>query len=365
MTGVDIVVPCYNYGRFLRGCVQSVLSQQGVDVRVLIIDDGSPDDTPQVGRALAAEDARVTYRRHEPNQGFFPTINEGLFDWASAEYCLLLSADDALAPGALARATALMNAHPKVGLVYGLGMILKDEAEPHGAPQAPSDYRTDIIPGDRFLEFCCEVGNPVPTPTAVLRTALQHRIGRYNPDLPHTSDYEMWMRCALHGDVGFVHAIQGYYRVHGAAMSTQYYTDFTRNLVQCHRAVATLAAAGGVPLPNADRLLDKSRRHCADIVVYRAHCRFEAGDVDGTKSLVAFAVQAGFPVSRSIGGQRLQAKLAVGFGPYNAAMRVADRLLGRPPRSPTTASDADTDSGAQRAVIGRWPKSARGRRATP
>ena len=363
MKAVDVVVPCYNYGRFLRGCVQSVLSQQGVDVRVLIIDDGSPDDTPQVGRALAAEDARVTYRRHEPNQGFFPTINEGLFDWASAEYCLLLSADDALAPGALARATALMDAHPEVGLVYGLGMILKGEAEPHGAPQAPGDYRTDILPGARFLEYCCDVGNPVPTPTAVLRTALQHKIGRYNPDLPHTSDYEMWMRCALHGDVGIVHAVQGYYRVHGAAMSAQFHADFTRDLVQCHRAVATVVAAGGAPLPNADRLLDMSRQRCAKVLVYRAHCRFDDGDVDGAKSLVAFAAQADFPVSKSLGGKRLQAKLAVGFGASQAAMRIANRLLGRPPRAPTPASDTDTDSGAQPAVIGRWPQFARGRRA--
>lgn len=207
-----------------------------------------------------------------------------------------------------------MDAHPEVGLVYGLGMILKGEVEPHGAPQTPGDYRTGILPGAGFLEFCCDVGNPVPTPTAVLRTALQHRIGRYNPDLPHTSDYEMWMRCALHGDVGFVHAVQGYYRVHGAAMSAQYYTDFTRDLVQRHRAVATVAAGGGTPLPNADRLLDSSRRRCAGIVLYGAHRRFDAGDVDGAKALIAFGIQSGFPVFSSIGGQRLRAKMAVGFG---------------------------------------------------
>jgi len=365
MKSVDVVVPCYNYGRFLRGCVESILTQQGVDVRVLIIDDGSPDDTPQVGRALAAEDARVAYRRHEPNQGFFPTINEGLFEWASAEYCLLLSADDALAPGALARATALMDAHPQVGLVYGLGMILKGEAEPHGAPLAPDDYKTNILSGARFLEFCCEVGNPVPTPTAVLRTSLQHKIGRYNPDLPHTSDYEMWMRCALHGDVGFVHAVQGYYRVHGAAMSAHYYADFTRDLVQCHRAVATLVAGGGAPLPNADRLLDKSRRRCADVVLYRAHRRFEAGDAAGAEALVALGDEAGFPVSEGFSGARLRAKLAVRFGPYHTAMRLADRLRGRPPRSPAKTSHTDTESSAQPAVIGNWPQSARGPGAAP
>ena len=47
MSRVDVIVPCYNYGRFLRECVESVLSQP-VDVRVLIIDDASTDDTPQV-----------------------------------------------------------------------------------------------------------------------------------------------------------------------------------------------------------------------------------------------------------------------------------------------------------------------------
>src|SRR5437016_876838 len=103
MASVDVVVPCYNYGRFLRQCVGSVLAQEGVDVRVLVIDDCSSDHTPEVGRALAAADPRVEYRRHPVNRGHHPTYNEGLA-WASADYCLLLSADDLLTRGALARA---------------------------------------------------------------------------------------------------------------------------------------------------------------------------------------------------------------------------------------------------------------------
>ena len=58
MSRVDVIVPCYNYGRFLRECVESVLSQP-VEVRVLIIDDASTDDTPEVAAALAAEDANL------------------------------------------------------------------------------------------------------------------------------------------------------------------------------------------------------------------------------------------------------------------------------------------------------------------
>ena len=66
---VSVVIPCYRYGRFLPGCVRSVLGQEHVDVRVLIIDDASPDDSAQVAARLAAEDERVEFRRHRVNAG--------------------------------------------------------------------------------------------------------------------------------------------------------------------------------------------------------------------------------------------------------------------------------------------------------
>ena len=100
---IDVVIPCYNYGRFLYQCVNSVLGQAGVDVRVLVIDDASPDNTAEVAAALARADSRVTVIRHSTNKGHINTYNEGI-EWASADYMLLLSADDYLLPGALCRA---------------------------------------------------------------------------------------------------------------------------------------------------------------------------------------------------------------------------------------------------------------------
>src|SRR3954467_11927005 len=105
-TTVSIIVPCYNYAHFLAKCVNSVLAQEGVTVEVLIIDDCSTDDTETVGAQLAT-DSRVTFRRHDNNIGHIATYNEGL-DWVTGEYTVLLSADDLLTPGALARATAAM-----------------------------------------------------------------------------------------------------------------------------------------------------------------------------------------------------------------------------------------------------------------
>jgi glycosyltransferase involved in cell wall biosynthesis len=69
MSSVDVIVPCYRYGHFLRECVESVLTQSLEDVRVLILDDASPDYTHEVGAELAPEDSRVTLVRHQVNKG--------------------------------------------------------------------------------------------------------------------------------------------------------------------------------------------------------------------------------------------------------------------------------------------------------
>src|SRR5438874_544607 len=129
MSRVDVIVPCYNYGRYLPGCVRSVLGQEGVNVRVLIIDDASPDGSGEAAEELARRDGRVEVRRHAVNQGHIATYNEGL-DWAGGDYLLLLSADDLLAPGALGRAARALDAHPEVGLTYGRQVAFTSEAPP-------------------------------------------------------------------------------------------------------------------------------------------------------------------------------------------------------------------------------------------
>ena len=57
---VSVVIPCYNYGRYLPDAVASALDQDGLDVDVLVVDDASPDDSAEVARRLAAADPRVS-----------------------------------------------------------------------------------------------------------------------------------------------------------------------------------------------------------------------------------------------------------------------------------------------------------------
>jgi glycosyltransferase involved in cell wall biosynthesis len=218
LSSIDVVVPCYNYGRYLRCCVRSVLDQSGVDVRVLIIDDASSDETAEIGQALAREDSRVTFWRHAVNRGNINTYNEGI-QWASADYFLLLSADDWMLPGALARAAEVFESHPEVVLVHGNAAVARvGQAAPEIRESGPCEYAVES--GHSFIAAVCSKSdyNPVWTPTAIVRTADQKAVGGYSTELPHAGDLHLWLTLACRGSIAKIENQQAVYRRHDANM---------------------------------------------------------------------------------------------------------------------------------------------------
>ena len=219
MSSVSVFVPCYNYGRFLEASVRSALDQPGVDVRVLVLDDTSTDETPAVAERLSA-DRRVSYVRHRTNQGHIATYNEGI-EWADGDYVVLLSADDLLAPGALRRATDLLDPHPSVAFAYGDVIRFSSESPlpPARTGQGRRSWR--IWPGEKWIERSCRTGrNFVAASGVVVRTSVHKEAGGYRPELPRTGDRELWLRLAAYGDVGRLRGCdQAYHRRHDINMS--------------------------------------------------------------------------------------------------------------------------------------------------
>ena len=228
---VSVIIPCYNYGRYLTQCVNSVLDQQGVRADVLIMDDASTDGSDQIVRQLSVQDARVRAICHTVNQGHIATYNEAITQ-VTGDYVVLLSADDLLTPGCLARATAVMEEYPSVGLTYGFPVDFTDDDLPAARTTAKSWI---IWPGHDWIAQRCKVGqNILRSPEAVLRTSVLREVGGYRTDLPHAADFELWMRVATVSDVGYVGgADQAYYRTHAANMHHSAFDmldDFTQRL---------------------------------------------------------------------------------------------------------------------------------------
>jgi glycosyltransferase involved in cell wall biosynthesis len=115
---ISIVIPTYNYAATLPRAVASVLTQASPDVELIVVDDGSTDDTPQVAERLLAEHAgRFRYSR-KPNGGPSSARNRGVAE-TRGEYLVFLDADDEFAPDALALIEAHLLQHPETRVVIG------------------------------------------------------------------------------------------------------------------------------------------------------------------------------------------------------------------------------------------------------
>ncbi|WP_099864346.1 glycosyltransferase family 2 protein [Pararhizobium haloflavum] len=289
MASVDIVIPCYNYGRYLTQAVESVLTQQGVDLRVLIIDNASEDDSRFIAAFLALKDQRVDVRLHDENCGATASYNEGV-DWASADYFLILDADDVLVPGALKRAIDVLEADPGISFVHGIeGRIAQEEAFATTAVCVQAADVTAQRGADFIADLCRTPVNSIGANTVVRRTAAQKRVGHYRADLPYTDDLEMWLRLATVGDVACIKTVQALRRYHPVRMSTDYQGVECRDFVERERAFVSFFAHEGQVLPHIADLMAMARIGLGQHAYWSAISHIARGDQTTGRQLLALS----------------------------------------------------------------------------
>ena len=282
---VSIVVPCYNYGHYLDQAVNSALSQDDVDVEVIVVDDCSTDGSRDVAQKLAEADSRVNLVLHERNRGHIQTYNDGL-SRAGGDHVVLLSADDMLAPGALARASAIMEARPDVGLVYGYAEEFT--CEPPKARMAPSSWT--VWHGAEWINRICARGmNIIINPEAMLRRSLMNDLVGYDQRLPHAADMDLWMRAAARANVARVNGVdQAFYRIHATNMHTTEFAGLLTDMVERCRVFDQFFATHS-NLPRSERSYALARRSMAAEAMRCACLAMDRGGTLGDAEAAEFA----------------------------------------------------------------------------
>lgn len=270
---VSVVITNFNYARYLPQAVNSVLNQRGVRVDVIIVDDASSDDSVRLARGMVAADSRVALVARTRNGGPASAFNEGLMQ-ATGEYVIRLDADDMLTPGSIARAVALAEHFPTVGLVYGHPVHFTAQSNVRHRGRSRS---WTVWSGLDWLERRCLLGhNCITSPEVLMRASTLRSVGGMRP-LAHTHDLELWLRIARASDVGWVGgADQAWHREHPGSLSARE-VDVARDLKERADAFTALLTDGEGDVALDGRLLLIARATLANEALTRTTQAYAAG----------------------------------------------------------------------------------------
>ncbi|HZO87540.1 MAG TPA: glycosyltransferase family 2 protein [Chthonomonadaceae bacterium] len=207
---VSVVIPCYNQARYLDQAIDSLLAQTYRHVEIIVVDDGSPDNTHEVA---ARYGDRVRYVRKE-NFGLPAAVNTGILH-ATGEFLIYLDADDYLWPDMIARLVNAAQEHPGAAVYHGDCQYVDSNRN------EMSWRRTRSLPDDAFHHLL--KGNYFACHCLIFRRSILANAGLFDPTLRSNEDWDLWIRIALAGGkfVSVPGAV-GCYRQYPGSMSKNY-----------------------------------------------------------------------------------------------------------------------------------------------
>jgi len=224
---VSVITPAYNHGRYISRSIDSLIAQTYANWELVIIDDGSTDNTPDVVKSY--NDSRITYTRQD-NRGvrqLAGTINSGLRR-TKGELVTMLPSDDTWPPYRLEKQVAVFR-DTNVVLCFGRQFLIDENDKVTGEARAPVDLTAvENQPVGSVLREMF-IGNFIPQPTVLIRRLALDRIGGYlQPPGLLAEDYPTHMALALVGEFRYLDLPLANYRIHGSQMTRSHYLEMVQ-----------------------------------------------------------------------------------------------------------------------------------------
>jgi GT2 family glycosyltransferase len=319
---VSVLLPTYERARYVEESVDSVLRQSFADLELIVVDDGSTDDTAD--RLSRIADPRLRYVRRD-HGGAAAALNSGL-GLARGEYVARNDSDDVWLPHLLATAVAVLDADPHVGLVYGRGESIDGAGTRSGGMKGfPLKFPRDAFRSLLYADYTVSVAS-------VVRRACLDRVGPWDESLLLCEDWDLALRIARHYGVHFVDRVLVRIRTHAGNSTAFHDPSFERRLehrervldkVFCEPGLAAEAAAmaplayRNVHIGAAMQYLSSGRRREA-LAAFRRALR-AGGDPVADVARIGWSLLTWFAIGRYPWSRRLA---------YWTAARLRER--GRP-----------------------------------
>ena len=205
---VSVYIPCYNYGRFLPQAVESILAQGYSEWELIIIDDGSRDETRSIAEKFAAEyPDKIRVVRNERPRGLQYAANRAI-EMARGVYIMRLDADDYLDENALLVMVTYLDQHPSVGLVYPNYTYIDEEGRILGI-----ESRKKVGKEVQLLDL------PAHGACSMIRKSVLKSIGGYSERYDAQDGYELWLKVLNRYEIRNVSTPLFFYRRHDSSLS--------------------------------------------------------------------------------------------------------------------------------------------------
>lgn len=210
MNKITVAIASYNHAPFVRNAIQSALSQEGCNVEVIVVDDGSTDGTADEIRKI--QDPRLRLICFQQNQGACIALNRAIQE-GSGEFVAVLNSDDAFMAKKLQKQVSFLQSHPSVGAVFGLPCFIDETGKPLNLASLSQVFEQPNRSRYEWLRYFFYHGNAFCHPTVLIRRACYQKYGYYDPRLVQAPDFDFWFRLLLKEDIHVLHEPLLFFRV--------------------------------------------------------------------------------------------------------------------------------------------------------
>jgi alpha-1,3-rhamnosyltransferase len=206
---VSVIVSCYNHEQYIEECILSIVNQTYKPIELIVIDDGSVDNSPVILRRL--RDQYGFFLEVQANMGIAKTLNKAIRNYSHGKYLAGCGSDDFWAPDRIEKQVLYMEAHPEYAMVFGKVHTV----DKNGRIIANFNIIDPVTDRGESPTFESLVErNPIPAMTVLLRKDIWEACGGYSEDTI-IEDLDMWLKVAYRYRIGYLDDYSAYYRWHG------------------------------------------------------------------------------------------------------------------------------------------------------
>lgn len=206
---VSIIVPCYNHEKYVQETIDSILNQTYENIELIVIDDGSKDNSVNIIQELA-DKYKFTFI-YRKNKGLSATLNEGI-KLSKGKYLCACASDDKLFTDKIMKQVFFMEDNPDYGMCYG--KIISFDSYGYKKKQIIPNAKTGWIFNDLLMQ------NFIPAVTQFIKKEVFDTTGHFDENLL-IEDWDMWLRIAEKYKIGYIDEYLACYREHELNISKQ------------------------------------------------------------------------------------------------------------------------------------------------